>query len=201
MLSFLVAHIIPVVNYIRYSRFKGKIVNSAKVELGVHGADTKNKEGKTTSAKETDKRLAFAKDKSFDQWEMNDLQALLGVREALKKQEAEVKNERDPQIIERAKEELTEKIAAMERAKEELTDKIAAMDSVTNVYGLLNPKQTKADESGKAAAATIVNKAYQPDQPYGSSEPTPPKPDPSKLWRMTKDEPKKPHLECGPTHE
>ena len=159
MLSFLVAHIIPVVNYIRYFRFKGKIVNSAKVELGVHGADTKNKEGKTTSAKETDKRLAFAKDKSFDQWEMND-----NSKGALEKQKV---------------------------TKAELTEKIAAMDSVMKVYGRLKA----------AAATTESNEAFDGN---ALSEPTPSKRDPSKLWRMTKDEKgrtDKPHLECGPTHE
>ena len=91
MISFLFAHIIPVVNYIRYYLFKQKIVNSANVQLGAHGAKVKGK-----GAEGTDERLAFAKDKSFDQWEMND-----NVLGALDSQKA-------------TKEELTEKIAAMD---------------------------------------------------------------------------------------
>ena len=40
MFFFLVAHIIPVINYIRYYRFKKAIVASSVVNLGAHGANT-----------------------------------------------------------------------------------------------------------------------------------------------------------------
>lgn len=107
MISFLVAHIIPVINYIRYYQFKQKIRKSAAVQLGVHGAKIKTKATKE-EAKETDERLAFASDKSYDKWELNDNS--LG---AASKQ--------------------LEKVS-----KKDLTEKIAAMDTVMNVHEKLS---------------------------------------------------------------
>ena len=95
MISFLVAHIIPVINYIRYYQFKQKIKKSADVQLGVHGAKIKRKATKK-EANENDERLAFASDKSYDKWELND--NALG---AASKQKV-------------SKKDLTEKIAAMD---------------------------------------------------------------------------------------
>ena len=60
MLSFLVAHIIPVVNYIRYSRFKKAIVASSFVKLGAHGAKTLGNAEAEDAAKEAAKK-ALAK--------------------------------------------------------------------------------------------------------------------------------------------
>jgi len=133
MLSFLVAHIIPVVNYIRYLRFKRKIVNSAEVKLGAHGAEVKG-----NGAEGTDERLAFAKDKSFDQWEMND--NVLGATETL-----------------------ADKVAKQKATKETLTEKIAAMDSVTNVHNLLSEAAKSAKSENGAAATTVTNDAFVED--------------------------------------
>ena len=62
MLSFLVAHIIPVVNYIRYSRFKKAIVASSFVKLGAHGAKTLgNAEAEDAVKKALEKIIADSK--------------------------------------------------------------------------------------------------------------------------------------------
>jgi len=60
MFFFLVAHIIPVINYIRYYRFKKAIVASSFVKLGAHGANTLGNAEAEDAAKEAAKK-ALAK--------------------------------------------------------------------------------------------------------------------------------------------
>ena len=69
-LFFLVAFLIPIGNYVRYRSFRQQIINSGHVLVGADGARISIAKGKVVKA--TDKRLAFAKDASFHQWELDD---------------------------------------------------------------------------------------------------------------------------------
>jgi hypothetical protein len=76
-ICFVVAFLIPVGNYVRYKKFRRTIINSGYVLVGENGEKISKSskdvtKGKSQALKASNKRLAFGKDSSFDQWELDD---------------------------------------------------------------------------------------------------------------------------------
>lgn len=145
MIFFVVSMIIPCLNYRRYSKFKKQIIKSSIVKLGKHGADVfnnaKGKGGKEKNKPETisddmdhswkksadDERLAFAKDKTFDVWELQDS----AVGKEAKKQT-------------KSKDELTQVVASMNSVKT-VWDAVTNAESATALNPAFDGKEVSAE--------------------------------------------------------
>ena len=186
MVSFFIALIIPVFNYIKYYNFKKAIRKSSVVKIGEHGAEI------LKNLKEaTDTRLAFGKDPSFDQWEAGP-------------------DKEQHKIDEKAKKALTKKIAAMGSVKHvwEVLDGNASPNDDYEVKPC-DKKGTpwsvwKGDKAEKWFETKVQAKAFKADADADAAAYKSLFPFRSPMWRHAKDEkgePKQFHLVCGPTHE
>lgn len=189
MVSFFIALIIPVFNYIKYYNFKKAIRKSSVVKIGEHGAEI------LKNLKEaTDTRLAFGKDPSFDQWEAGP-------------------DKEQHKIDEKAKKALTKKIAAMGSVKHvwEVLDGKASPNDDYEVQPCddSDKKGTpwsvwKGGKAEKWFETKVQAKAFKADADADAAAYKSLFPFRSPMWRHAKDEkgePKQFHLVCGPTHE
>lgn len=168
-LFFLVSFLIPIGNYVRYRRFRQQIINSGHVLVGTDGARISG-----DKLKATDKRLAFAKDASFDKWELDDAD------------KSEKSNKLDD--------------ATQKEKSNEMAKNLKKMHPVDVVHNQL----AQADHDSKDSdSRSVENAAFNPRSPYGGIEIVNEDADSGGkvtcAWRNaeTKTDEKKIHLSCG----
>jgi len=163
---FVLAFLIPIANYVRYRNFRKNIIDSGYVLVGKNGEDisARNKDvvkGNSRPLKASDKRLAFGKDTSFDQWELNDVDSINAAKEASKAASgaASVEDKKPVRSISEAKPKKKGKLPKWppsEKDKETMSSNLKKMHPVCDVHKKLTTKEETT------TSATNGNISYAP---------------------------------------